>query len=38
MMNILKNLIKNIFNRIKSEIAYRKKLRKSKDEEPYIYK
>ena len=37
-MNILKNLIKNIVNRIKSELAYRKKLRKNKDEEPYIYR
>jgi hypothetical protein len=32
------SLIKNIINRVKLEIAYRKKIKQSKEQDPYIYK
>lgn len=32
------NFIKNIVNQIRLEIAYRKKLKVSKEQDPYIYK
>ena len=32
------NWIKNIINKIKQEIAYRKKLKELKKKDPYIYK
>jgi hypothetical protein len=32
------NFITAIYQRIKLEIAYRKKLKQTKDQDPYIYK
>ncbi len=32
------NWIKNIFNKIKQEIAYRKRLKALKKKDPFIYK
>jgi|TARA_R100001509_G_scaffold105205_1_gene62183 hypothetical protein len=32
------NWIKNIINKIKQEIAYRKKLKELKKKDPFIYK
>lgn len=38
MIRKIKNKIRKIYNKIKLEIRYRKKLRKLRKRDPYIYK